>query len=73
MTAHFIDKDWIRHDFPIGLAHFELDEKKTGINIAAKIESMLEKFQIGKERVIGMLRDGAPNMKKAADDAKIER
>lgn len=73
MTIHFVNKNWHRHDFPVGLAHFELNESKNAVNIGNKIVEMLERFEIGPERVIGMLCDGAPVMPASARSIEVKR
>lgn len=66
MIVHFVDENWQRRDFPIGLAHFELNESKSAVNIGHKICEMLDKFEIGTKRIIGILYDGAPVMPASA-------
>lgn len=73
MTAHFVDKNWHRHDYPIALEHFETDEEKSGLRIGQKIHKMLKIFNIDESRIVGMLRDGAGNMRASADILEIQR
>lgn len=73
LTIHFVDKDWHRHDFPVGLAHFESNEAKNATNIGVKITEMLGKFKIETNRVIGMICDGAPVMPASARTIEIKK
>lgn len=70
---HFVDKTWTRHDFPLGLSHFELDESKDASTIGNKITEKLEQFEIGTDQIIGMICDGAPVMPASARGINVKR
>lgn len=58
-TYHFITDDWQLRSGVLATRH--MPESHSGVNIAAKIESIREEFGIKKENVAGISRDNASN------------
>ena len=71
MTIHYVDQKFRRHD--VVLASFGMDEKKTGENIASRIEKCLESNRFSIEKLSCLVRDGAPNMSATCAILDVDR
>ena len=60
VTIHYVDKKFLRHD--VVLASFGMDERKTGDNIASRIEECLESNRFSIKKLSCLVRDAAPNI-----------
>lgn len=66
MTTHSVDDDFERKDNVLAAAPFAgIDH--TGINISEKLREILRNHQLSLDQVVAVVRDGALNMKAAAD------
>lgn len=62
ITAHWVDAQFIRHDFPLAVDHFELEQQKTAVNIVGMITEKLKVFGLNMEQLVCVVRDGEATM-----------
>ena len=60
VTAHYINVDWELRSAV--LQTVLMPERHTGTNIATRLENCVDEFQIPKNNVVAVVRDGAANM-----------
>jgi hypothetical protein len=65
ITAHYVDENFVRHNFPLSVTHFELEEQKNAFNIVEKLVEMLTELGFNSEQVFCMVRDGESGMASA--------
>ncbi len=70
VSGHWIDQSWSRNSFVLSCSTFK--RSHTGVNIATKIENLLQFWNIDKSKVHLIRRDNAANIIKGCKEANIE-